>query len=156
MSEHSNRKKLLQESLLLSRKDWLELALALYAQRASAQGYTRTFELGDWNQLNCQVYMSAATQQQLQGQGFSGNDQLGPIFRSWYEREKKRVRELLTDDERLAPLADLADGMMMDVYRGYGDAAEMICRISAEGFSWSHERTTAFKAPVDPSAAKKG
>ena len=44
MSEHSNRKKLLQESLLLSRKDWLELALALYAQRASAQGYTRTFE----------------------------------------------------------------------------------------------------------------
>lgn len=156
MSEHSDRKRLLNESMLLTRREWLELALALYAQRASAQGYARTFELGDWNQLNCHAYVSLATQQQMQGQGFTGNDQLGPIYRSWYEREKKRVRELLVDDERLAPLADLVDTMMFDVYRGYGDAAEMVCRISAEGFSWTHERTTAFKVPVDPSAAKKG
>ena len=80
MSEHSNRKRLLQESLLLARKDWLELALALYAQRASAQGYTRTFELGDWNQLNCHVYISRDAQAQLAGQGFSSNTELGPIF----------------------------------------------------------------------------
>jgi hypothetical protein len=156
MSEHSNRKKLLQESLLLSRKDWLELALALYASRASAQGYARTFELGDWNQLTCHAYVSAAAQAQLAGQGFTTNTELGPIYKSWYEREKKRVRELIARDERLEPLADLADTMMMDVYRGYGDSAEMVCRMSVEGFSWSHERTTAFKAPVDPSAAKKG
>ena len=156
MSEHSDRKKLLGESMLLARQDWLELKLALYAQRASAQGYARNFELGDWNQLNCHAYVSLAAQQQLQGQGFSSNDQLGPIYRSWYEREKKRVRELLADDERLASLAILADTMMFDVYRGYGDAAEMVCRISAEGFSWTHERTTAFTAPIDPSGAKKG
>lgn len=156
MSEHSDRKKLLGESLLLSRRDWLEVALTLYAYRASAQGYARSFELGDWNQLICHCYLSRETQQQLEGQGQTGNEKLGPLYRSWYDREKKRVKELITRDERLAPLADLADTMMMDIYRGYGDAAEMVCRISAEGFSWSHERTTAFKAPVDPSAAKKG
>lgn len=156
MSEHSNRKKLLQESLLLSRKDWLELVLALYAQRASAQGYSRTFELGDWNQLTCHAYVSREAQAQLAGQGFTTNTELGPIYKSWYEREKKRVRELFVRDERLEPIADLVDTMMMDVYRGYGDAAEMVCRMSVEGFSWSHERTTAFKAPIDPNAAKKG
>lgn len=156
MSEHSNRKKLLQESLLLSRKDWLELTLALYAQRASAQGYARTFELGDWNQLTCHAYVSREAQTQLAGQGFTTNTELGPIYKSWYEREKKRVRELFVRDERLEPVADLVDTMMMDVYRGYGDAAEMVCRMSVEGFSWSHERTTAFKAPIDPNAAKKG
>lgn len=154
MSEHSNRKRLLGESLLLSRSDWLEVQLALYAQRASAQGYARTFELGDWNQLICHCYISRESQQQLAGQGLTGNDKLGPMFRSWYDREKKRVKELLSRDERLAPLADLADTMMMDVYRGYGDSAEMVCRISSEGFSWTHERTTTFV--VDPSQAKKG
>jgi len=152
MSEHSERKKLLQEPLLLSRRDWLELALALYAQRASAQGYARTFELGDWNQLICHAYVGQDAYAQLKGQ----NENLGPVLRSWYDREKKRVRELMTRDERLAPAAELAETLMMDVYRGYGDAAEMVCRISAEGFSWTHERTTAFKAPVDPAAAKKG
>jgi len=156
MSEHSERKRLLGESMLMSRAEWLEVSLALYAQRASAQGYARTFELGDWNQLSCHYYISRESQQQLAGQGITGNDKLGPMYRSWYDREKKRVRELLTRDERLAPLVDLVDTMMMDIYRGYGDSAEMVCRISAEGFSWSHERTTAFKAPVDPSAAKKG
>jgi len=152
MSDHSNRKKLLQESVLPSRKDWLELALALYAQRASAQGYARTFELGDWNQLTCHVYMNQEAHARLVGQG----DQLGPVFRGWYDRERKRVRELMARDERLEPLADLADTMMMDVYRGYGDAAEMVCRISEEGFSWSHERTTTFTAPINPAAPKKG
>jgi hypothetical protein len=156
MSEHSNRKKLLQESLLLTRKDWLELALALYAQRASAQGYARNFELGDWNQLTCHAYVSRETQAQLAGQGFTTNTELGPIYKSWYEREKKRVRELIARDERLEALVDLADTMMMDVHRGYGDAAELVCRMSTEGFSWSHDRTTAFKAPIDPTTVKKG
>lgn len=152
MSEHANRKKLLQESLLLSRKDWLELALALYAQRASATGYTRHFELGDWNQLTCHTYIAQDAYAQLKGQA----DNLGPMFRSWYDREKKRVRELLTRDERLEPIADLVETLMMDIHRGYGDSAEMVCRISAEGFSWTHERTTAFTAPINPGAAKKG
>lgn len=151
MSEHSNRKKLLQESMLLSRREWLELTLALYAQRASAQGYARTFEMGDWNQLICHAYISQDVYAQLKGQA----DNLGPVFRSWYDREKKRVKEILVRDERLEPVADLTETLMMDIYRGYGDHAEMVCRISAEGFSWSHERTTAFKAPVDPTAAKK-
>lgn len=155
MSEHSDRKKLLGESLLLSRRDWLEVALTLYAYRASAQGYARSFELGDWNQLICHCYLSRESQQQLAGQGITGNDKLGPMFRSWYEREKKRVREMMTRDERLEPLASLADTMMMDIYRGYGDAAEMVCRISAEGFSWSHERDAASMKPVDPQAPKK-
>ena len=154
MSEHSERKKLLGESLLLSRSDWLIVSLALYAQRASSQGYARTFELGDWNQLTCHCYVTAASLAQLIGQG-AGQDQMGPLFRGWYDREKKRVRELMTRDERLTPIADLADSLMMDVYRGYGDAAEMICRISAEGFSWSHERTSTFTAPINPQAPKK-
>jgi len=152
MSEHSNRKRLLQESMLLTRRDWLELVLALYAQRSGAQGTTRTFELGDWNQLTCHYYVSEQTYAQLKGQG----DNLGPVLRSLCDRERKRVRELIQRDERLEPLVELADNMMMDVYRGYGEKAEMVCRISNEGFSWSHERTTAFTAPIDPSQAKKG
>ena len=155
MSEHSERKKLLGESLLLARRDWLDIALALYAARASAQGYARTFELGDWNQLICHCYISRETQQHLQGQGITKKEQLEKLYKGWYEREKKRVKELIGRDERLEPLADLADTLMMDIYRGYGDAAEMVCRISAEGFSWSHERTAAFMAPVDPQAPKK-
>jgi hypothetical protein len=151
MSEHGNRKKLLQESVLPTRKDWLEVVLALYAQRASSQGYARTFELGDWNQLTCHVYLTQEAHSRMVGQG----EQLGPVFRSLYDRERKRVRELLAKDERLDQVADLADRMMMDVHRGYGDSAEMICRISEEGFSWSHERTSAFMAPVDPGQAKK-
>jgi hypothetical protein len=136
MSEpNPGRKVLLSEAVPVSRRDWLELTLALHALRTSGQDWVRSYEVGANGALICRCYSGLPAR--LRTERVSLQDQYDKHYKGWYETEKRRVRDLLSRDARLMELANLADSMMMDVYDGYGEASAMLCRLSVEGVGWS-------------------